>query len=201
MKASAGQERVAASRGEDGPSEPPVGDVAAFSELVRRYQDVAFASAYARLGDRQLAEDAVQEAFLTAFRQLDQLRNEAAFPAWLRSIVHRQCQADLAALRIKLARAEQERDEARWGSERDAAVLHDRTVALIEARGLLGEVVGEASGHGHWDHTMQHGAGCPLCIRQREFYDRVCAFLAPTPPSPRPLAGQTARHLEDLDSD
>ena len=117
------------------------------------------------------------------------------------SIVHRQCQADLAALRIKLARAEQERDEARWGSERDAAVLHDRTVALIEARGLLGEVVGEASGHGHWDHTMQHGAGCPLCIRQREFYDRVCAFLAPTPPSPRPLAGQTARHLEDLDSD
>ena len=29
------------------------------------------------------------------------------------------------------------------------------------------------TGHQHWDHTMQHGAGCQLCITQREAMDRI----------------------------
>src|SRR5579872_1407159 len=55
----------------------------AFGEIVRRFQDLAFGCAYAILGDFQLAEDAAQEAFLTAWRNLDQLRKAEAFPGWL----------------------------------------------------------------------------------------------------------------------
>ena len=52
----------------------------AFGEIVTRFQDMAFGCAYAVLGDFYLAEDAAQEAFLSAWRNLDQLREPKAFP-------------------------------------------------------------------------------------------------------------------------
>jgi RNA polymerase sigma factor (sigma-70 family) len=67
------------------------GDKDAFNALVRRFQDAAVGYAYGRLGDFQLAEDAAQEAFLTAWRELRKLREAAAFPGWFRQIVHTQC--------------------------------------------------------------------------------------------------------------
>jgi len=63
------------------------GDIDAFTELVRRYEDLAFAAAYARLRDTHLAQDVAQEAFLQAHRDLPLLREPAAFPHWLRRIV------------------------------------------------------------------------------------------------------------------
>lgn len=63
----------------------------AFGEIVRRFQDMAFACAYAVLGDFHLAEDAAQEAFLSAWRNLEQLRTPEAFPGWFKRIVLTQC--------------------------------------------------------------------------------------------------------------
>ena len=59
----------------------------AFGRLVRRYQGMAVARAYAVLHDRGEAEDSAQEAFLRAFRVLDQLRQPEAFAPWLLQIV------------------------------------------------------------------------------------------------------------------
>jgi len=67
------------------------GDGVAFAELTRRYQNMAFACALSRLGDFHLAEDAVQEAFIAAYFCLHNLADTAAFPGWLRGIVHHQC--------------------------------------------------------------------------------------------------------------
>jgi RNA polymerase sigma factor (sigma-70 family) len=64
---------------------------AAFDSLVTRYQDMAYACALSQLRDRHLAEDAAQEALLTAWLNLDQLREPAAFPSWLRRIVLSRC--------------------------------------------------------------------------------------------------------------
>ncbi len=63
----------------------------AFNEIVRRFQDMAFGLAYGVLGDFHLAEDAAQEAFLAAWRNLDSLQNPEAFPGWLKRIVLTQC--------------------------------------------------------------------------------------------------------------
>lgn len=63
----------------------------AFGEIVRRYQDLAYGYAYAVVGDFQLAEDAAQEAFLAAWRNLDQLRTPSAFTGWFKRIVLSQC--------------------------------------------------------------------------------------------------------------
>jgi len=49
------------------------GDLDAFGLLVHRFQDMAYASAYALIGDAHLAEDATQEAFLQAYFDLPML--------------------------------------------------------------------------------------------------------------------------------
>ena len=63
----------------------------AFRELVRIFQDMAYACAYAVLGDFNLAEDAAQEAFISAWQKLSQLRQPEAFPGWFRRIVLTEC--------------------------------------------------------------------------------------------------------------
>jgi len=67
------------------------GDDTAYEAIVRRFQDMAVGYGYSILRDFQLAEDAAQEAFLEAYRNLGQLREPAAFPGWFRRIVFKQC--------------------------------------------------------------------------------------------------------------
>jgi len=63
----------------------------AFGGLVLSFQDMAYACAYAILGDFRLAEDAAQEAFITAWQKLYQLREPEAFPGWFRCILQTEC--------------------------------------------------------------------------------------------------------------
>jgi len=67
------------------------GDLEAFGEIISRFQDMAYGAAYAILGDFHLAEDAAQEAFITAYMELGKLRDLERFPGWLRRIVISQC--------------------------------------------------------------------------------------------------------------
>lgn len=63
----------------------------AFSELIALFQSIARGWAYNCLNDASLAQDVVQEAFLTAYQKIDQLRDPSAFPAWLKRIVLTYC--------------------------------------------------------------------------------------------------------------
>ena len=62
------------------------GDVAAYEELVRRYQDVAVRTAYLVCPEGD-ADDAVQESFLKAFAALPRFRDGAPLRPWLLRIV------------------------------------------------------------------------------------------------------------------
>lgn len=66
-------------------------DGAAFGELFRRHRDRMFAVALRTCGQRELAADAVQEAFVSAFRRADAYRGEAAVTTWLHRIVVNAC--------------------------------------------------------------------------------------------------------------
>lgn len=57
-----------------------------FGALYRRYHNPIVALAYARLGDRHAAEDAAQEVFAVACRDLGSLREREKFGAWLGGI-------------------------------------------------------------------------------------------------------------------
>jgi RNA polymerase sigma-70 factor, ECF subfamily len=67
------------------------GDVACFELLVERYQQPLFALALSRLNRREWAEEAVQEAFLCAYRWLDSYDSKFAFRTWLWTILLNQC--------------------------------------------------------------------------------------------------------------
>jgi RNA polymerase sigma-70 factor (ECF subfamily) len=63
------------------------GDVAAYEELVRRYQDLAFRVAYVITGSAAEAEDAAQEGFVRAYRAFHRFQRGAPVRPWLMTIV------------------------------------------------------------------------------------------------------------------
>jgi RNA polymerase sigma-70 factor, ECF subfamily len=67
------------------------GDPEAFGELFRRHRDQMWALAVRTTRDPELAADAVQEAFIAAFRGADSFRGEAAVTTWLHRIVVNSC--------------------------------------------------------------------------------------------------------------
>jgi RNA polymerase sigma-70 factor, ECF subfamily len=67
------------------------GDPDAFGELFRRHRDQMWALALRTTRDPELAADAVQEAFIAAFRGADSFRGEAAVTTWLHRIVVNSC--------------------------------------------------------------------------------------------------------------
>ncbi|MFD7612433.1 RNA polymerase sigma factor [Streptomyces sp. NPDC059828] len=67
------------------------GDDEAFAVLVRRHSVPLLALAHHLLGNTADAEDAVQEAFLSAWRRLPEFRGDAAFRTWMYRIVTNRC--------------------------------------------------------------------------------------------------------------
>ncbi len=80
------------------------GDADAFGLVVQRYGGRMLATARRFLNNEHDAEDAVQEAFASAFRALDRFNGEAMLSTWLHRIV---VNAALVQLRSKRRRAEQ----------------------------------------------------------------------------------------------
>ncbi len=70
------------------------GDLDAFNRLVLAYQDVAYNVAFRVTGERTSAEDAVQDAFISAYRKLKTFRG-GSFKAWLLRIVTNACLDEL----------------------------------------------------------------------------------------------------------
>jgi len=66
------------------------GDLDSFNTLILHYQDMVFHTALRILGDEDLAEDASQEAFISAFRSISSFRG-GSFKAWLMRTVTNAC--------------------------------------------------------------------------------------------------------------
>jgi len=108
------------------------GDRAAFGELVRRASPDLFRLCARITGDAALAEDAMQEAFVDAWRALPRFEERARFSTWLHRI------AVNAALGVRRSRAP-------WGK---------RQVDDPE-----GELVAAASDHAPGPEHLAHAAG------------------------------------------
>jgi RNA polymerase sigma-70 factor (ECF subfamily) len=67
------------------------GDRSALAELVRRHQRSALELAYRTTGDRTLAEDIAQDAFLRIWKSADRYTLTAQFSTWLYRIVVNLC--------------------------------------------------------------------------------------------------------------
>jgi RNA polymerase sigma-70 factor (ECF subfamily) len=70
------------------------GDLDSFNMLVLHYQDRVFNTALRILGDEDAAQDAAQEAFISAFRSISSFRG-GSFRAWLLRTVTNACYDEL----------------------------------------------------------------------------------------------------------
>ncbi|GGS19135.1 MULTISPECIES: RNA polymerase sigma factor SigM [Actinokineospora] len=110
------------------------GDPRAFSELVRRHRDRLWAVALRTLRDPEEAADALQEAFISAFRAAGSFRAESQVTTWLHRIVVNAC---LDRVRRRNARPTVPLPETGPGepvSPRDA--MADRETQLVVQRAL-----------------------------------------------------------------
>lgn len=74
------------------------GDLSAFNQLVETYQRGAYNIALRLLGNVDAAQDATQDAFLSAWRAIGKFRG-GSFKAWLWRIVTNACRDQLRSLR------------------------------------------------------------------------------------------------------
>jgi RNA polymerase sigma-70 factor (ECF subfamily) len=131
------------------------GDPAAYEALVRAHEDIAFRTACLVAGSPADAEEAVQEAFVKAWRALPRFRAAAPFRPWLLAIVanearnRRRAAGRRAGLALRVAAERSSGDAAPSpeaallaGGERAALLgalvaLDERDQAVIACRYLL----------------------------------------------------------------
>jgi len=95
------------------------GDLEAFNRLVLAYQDALYNTALRILGDADLAADATQEAFLSAFRSITAYRG-GSFRAWLLRTVTNACYDELRrkkrrpSIPLEPASEDDEMETPRW---------------------------------------------------------------------------------------
>lgn len=75
------------------------GDQRAFEAIVRHYDPGLRALAYRLLGDPQRMDDALQEAYVRAFRALPRFRGDSKLGTWLYRIVYNACVDELESSR------------------------------------------------------------------------------------------------------
>jgi len=145
------------------------GDREAYRFLVERHSASVFRLAYRMTGNRQDAEEVVQEAFTRAYQKLEQFGARAGFGTWVYRIA-----ANYAIDRMRQKKSEESRRE-RPGSadpERDdenemALVADERpTPERLMASGQLGEKIRETldamSAAERTAVMMRHWEGCGI---------------------------------------
>jgi len=116
------------------------GDVRAYEELVERHQETAFRVAWLITRSSADAEEAVQDAFLKAYRALGRFRAGAPFRPWLLRIVANEARNRRVAVvrreRLALRLHEERRPAVAGAAEAEALAAAEREALLAAAARL-----------------------------------------------------------------
>ncbi|MDD2694751.1 MAG: sigma-70 family RNA polymerase sigma factor [Anaerolineales bacterium] len=83
------------------------GDPEAFGSLIEAYQKPVYNLCYRMLNDANDAEDAAQETFLRAYKNLRRYDNSRPFPTWLLSIAAHYCIDQIRKRRMTIVSVEE----------------------------------------------------------------------------------------------
>lgn len=75
------------------------GDHRAFAALIQRYDPMMRGLAFRMLGTRAAMDDALQDAYLKAYKSIERFDGTAAFSTWLYTITQRTCLDHIRALK------------------------------------------------------------------------------------------------------
>lgn len=119
------------------------GDLPAYEALVREHQTIAFRTAYLVTGSAADAEDATQEAFVSAYRTLGRFREGAPFRPWILRIVANEARNRRRALgrreRLRVRADEERRPGDAVPSPEAALLARESRAELLAAIERLGE--------------------------------------------------------------
>jgi RNA polymerase sigma-70 factor (ECF subfamily) len=114
------------------------GDLEAFNRLILAYQDMAFNVACRMLNDSDQAEDAVQNAFISAYNNLGAFRG-GSFKAWVMRMVTNGCYDELRRQKRRpttpldpVNNEEEEHDSAPWLASTDPSTESQLEQAELE---------------------------------------------------------------------
>ncbi|MFD8636035.1 RNA polymerase sigma factor [Streptomyces sp. NPDC059533] len=155
------------------------GDEEAFEVLVHRHSPAVLLLAERFMGSRSEAEDAVQDAFVSAWRNLPEYRGEAGFGTWLHRIVTNRCLNLLRARRpatdldtvTEPAAPEHQSSPAR--AAESSAAVRDLAQAMgsLSAEQRVSWVLREIEGQSY--ETIAQAVGIrPEAVRARVFRAR-----------------------------
>jgi RNA polymerase sigma-70 factor (ECF subfamily) len=129
------------------------GDDGAFSELVDSDGDLCYAVAYRILRDAERAQDAVQQAFLVAWRELPGLRDPDRFSPWLYRLLVNACY-------------EEARRQRRWVSHIRVLPLEGPSgpdpIVSIDDRDLLNRAFSRLTPEHRAVFVLHHHSGFPV---------------------------------------
>jgi RNA polymerase sigma-70 factor (ECF subfamily) len=142
------------------------GDSDAFRLLVERHSRVIFRVAYRMTGNEHDADDVVQEAFLRAYKQLDNFEERANFSTWLHRIAVN-CSLDLLRAR---ARHDKHRaditvydgDEEREREIASSDPQPDRLLLSSELQQHVAAAMDKLSGNERTAFILRHFEGMPV---------------------------------------
>ena len=113
------------------------GDPSAFTTLVERHRNRLWAVALRTTGDPHEAEDALQDALISAYRRADQYRGDAAVTTWLHRIVVNACLDRIR--RRKVRPTVTLPDDPVIVDQRDALAQRETQLAVLDALAELPE--------------------------------------------------------------
>lgn len=164
------------------------GDLGAYDELVRRYQERIYSTLYHMTANHEDANDLAQEAFIKAFRALKSFKGDASFFTWLYRIA---VNKTINFLKQRKQRANLSLNDLDFNAEHDpdlVALISDKTprreINLVELQERLNAAMRKLSEEHRLVVTLHDVQGLPHeqiskimdcnvgTVRSRLFYAR-----------------------------
>jgi len=121
------------------------GDMAAYDELVRRYQERVYATVYNMTSNHDDAADLVQEAFVKAWQSLKRFKGESGFYTWIYRIAVNRTLNFLKSPKNRRHRSLNDLDAGVENDKELVALISDKTpqreVKLAELQEKLNEAL------------------------------------------------------------
>lgn len=141
------------------------GDQDAYAEIVYLYQDPVYNLCYRMLGEHEEAEDATQEAFLRAHRNLQRFDKARSFKTWIMSIASNHCVDRLRKRRLKFVSLDDEPTAAALAL-RSSDPLPEQATLLGERREVIHDLL----------QQLEYDYRLPIVLRY--WYDYSYAEIA-----------------------